>query len=320
MAYSNDRLTVRDATAILFRRYAAMVEKEILRSRRTQGYASSFSSSEDSLIGYDNLAWMCRTALENIDSFPVDKLNRWLGFVQGVLCMKGLITVEGERDYSRPLFHEAYQTEGLEVPASRSMAGDAEQLQRSARRMGFDPHLDEARGSQAEENTDSHLAAIRLSLDTLAVKPSAFMSFLGELGSLLSLLMAAAVGAALAVGAVTFWPKIAMTPILVTEQDLHIGTDSFGNPTLCDNKGNSYSLPSPGNPVLTMTYDLQDGRHPYPVPDLRSAPQMETPSDSQTETQPDTSSETPADPQPVLTLYPQPRENVIPVLAPISCR
>ncbi|TIX42750.1 MAG: hypothetical protein E5V40_05805 [Mesorhizobium sp.] len=38
------------------------------------------------------------------DGFPIMKLNRWLGYIQGVLIERGLTTVQAERDWSRPIF------------------------------------------------------------------------------------------------------------------------------------------------------------------------------------------------------------------------
>ena len=48
---------------------------------------------------------LCRHGRAHIDEMAEDKANRWLGFVQGVLTVGGLIDVEVERDYTRPLFH-----------------------------------------------------------------------------------------------------------------------------------------------------------------------------------------------------------------------
>ena len=48
---------------------------------------------------------MCAHARGHLDVFTEDKANRWLGFVQGVLTVAGLIQVDTERDYTRPLFH-----------------------------------------------------------------------------------------------------------------------------------------------------------------------------------------------------------------------
>jgi hypothetical protein len=38
------------------------------------------------------------------DKLPLMKLNRWLGYIQGVLIERGLTTVQAERDWTRPLF------------------------------------------------------------------------------------------------------------------------------------------------------------------------------------------------------------------------
>jgi len=35
-----------------------------------------------------HLAWMCETARDGIDSLPVDKVARWLGYVEGCLTFK----------------------------------------------------------------------------------------------------------------------------------------------------------------------------------------------------------------------------------------
>ncbi len=36
--------------------------------------------------------------------FPLMKLNRWLGYIQGVLITLGITTVTAERDWTRPYF------------------------------------------------------------------------------------------------------------------------------------------------------------------------------------------------------------------------
>jgi hypothetical protein len=41
---------------------------------------------------------------ERGDPNPLLKLNRWLGYIQGVLIESGITTVEAERDWTRPLF------------------------------------------------------------------------------------------------------------------------------------------------------------------------------------------------------------------------
>jgi hypothetical protein len=39
-----------------------------------------------------------------IDEMPLCKLNRWIGYIQGVLIERGATTVTAERDWTRPLF------------------------------------------------------------------------------------------------------------------------------------------------------------------------------------------------------------------------
>ena len=67
-----------------------------------------------------NLLWLCEEGKDAMitNSMPLDKASRWLGFVQGCLAMRGLIDVDTERDFSRPLFHAAYENEGLIVPGT----------------------------------------------------------------------------------------------------------------------------------------------------------------------------------------------------------
>ena len=36
---------------------------------------------------------------------PINKLNRWLGYVQDILIDRGFTTVDEERDFSCPLFY-----------------------------------------------------------------------------------------------------------------------------------------------------------------------------------------------------------------------
>ncbi len=38
------------------------------------------------------------------DCLPLMKLNRWVGYIQGVLIERGITTVEEERNFTRPLF------------------------------------------------------------------------------------------------------------------------------------------------------------------------------------------------------------------------
>ena len=46
--------------------------------------------------------WEFRKGIE--DKLPLMKLNRWLGYIQGVLINEGITTVTIERDWTRPIF------------------------------------------------------------------------------------------------------------------------------------------------------------------------------------------------------------------------
>ena len=53
----------------------------------------------------ESLISLCDEAMANHSRYPFDKLNRWLGFVQGILAATGVIDVDDEREFSRPLLH-----------------------------------------------------------------------------------------------------------------------------------------------------------------------------------------------------------------------
>ena len=62
----------------------------------------------DTATENDHLAWMLlviankeEAELEHSD----EKMNRWLGYVQGVMVMKGLLDVDKERNRTRSIFN-----------------------------------------------------------------------------------------------------------------------------------------------------------------------------------------------------------------------
>lgn len=65
---------------------------------------------------HTHLRWMCATIVSNAYCWPVDKISRWLGFIQGVMASQSLISVSVERDFSRELFHEEYVENGVSPP------------------------------------------------------------------------------------------------------------------------------------------------------------------------------------------------------------
>jgi hypothetical protein len=51
----------------------------------------------------------------HLQNIPLNKLNRWLGYIQGRLIANRRTTVKKERDWSRPLF------ESLDFPNIKSV-------------------------------------------------------------------------------------------------------------------------------------------------------------------------------------------------------
>lgn len=51
-----------------------------------------------------HLIWMLQQIKDNTEMSQT-KRHRWLGYIQGVLVMKGVFSVEEEREYTRPIFN-----------------------------------------------------------------------------------------------------------------------------------------------------------------------------------------------------------------------
>ncbi len=86
--------TIRDATKTLFERYL----------------------NEFNLT--NNLKELSIEAIDKINDYPIDKLSRWLGFIQAYVIFTNQTTIDVERDFSRPLFHKAYENENIKIPKS----------------------------------------------------------------------------------------------------------------------------------------------------------------------------------------------------------
>jgi hypothetical protein len=89
--------------------------KDMIPEREPGGARSPLFHNEDD-TSFDHLRWMADHLLTNIDTFPTDKTSRWIGFIQGVMVMKGALSTKHERDRTRPLFHEAYKAMGMKIP------------------------------------------------------------------------------------------------------------------------------------------------------------------------------------------------------------
>ena len=86
---------------ILYNRYI-----KILQENKEIG-TGKYSSS--------HLIKMLNTLNDNIEGWPIDKTNRWLGFIQGVMTVYGILDVDKERDFTRPLFHNYYKENNIEI-------------------------------------------------------------------------------------------------------------------------------------------------------------------------------------------------------------
>lgn len=75
----------------------------------------------DSRTSWQNLRWMTTQALTHVNVWPVDKTSRWIGFIQGVLAVRGYLDVDEERNRTRPLFHKAYEEIGLAIPKTSQL-------------------------------------------------------------------------------------------------------------------------------------------------------------------------------------------------------
>lgn len=60
---------------------------------------------------------MMDKVVENHDTWPADKTGRWVGYVQCILIeVEKVTTINEERNYTRPFFHEIYRLAGYDIP------------------------------------------------------------------------------------------------------------------------------------------------------------------------------------------------------------
>lgn len=110
------------------RKVKTMADAIILLHQEYRGWCYDMNSYV-SLVDSDELqlsyaGWMLDQMKANAETWPTDKLNRWLGFVQAILVLHGLTTVDVERDRTRPIFHAIYHREGIIPPGSVDMSSD----------------------------------------------------------------------------------------------------------------------------------------------------------------------------------------------------
>lgn len=56
----------------------------------------------------EHISNMLNTLHNNVNDWPVDKTSRWIGFIQGVMYKDGVLDIDEERDFTRPIFHKVY--------------------------------------------------------------------------------------------------------------------------------------------------------------------------------------------------------------------
>lgn len=90
-------------------------------SKLSQAIDSGLAEGQGGPTSLLHLRAMCREAIGSPDML-VDKQSRWLGYVQGIMTVHGLLDVEEEREFSRPIFHQAYRAMGIDIPSPVTVA------------------------------------------------------------------------------------------------------------------------------------------------------------------------------------------------------
>ncbi|MFC4236249.1 hypothetical protein ACFOY8_13615 [Thalassospira xianhensis] len=76
------------------------------------------------VAGYQGDARPLVTAISTmeraIDYASDGEIGFWTGYLQALLVDEGLTTVAAEREYTRPVFHQAYHFQGISIPLSFS--------------------------------------------------------------------------------------------------------------------------------------------------------------------------------------------------------
>ena len=97
---------------------------KILAERYKDMTNSGIKSGNEGLtvdkMEFGNIVWMCDSIIDLGANWPIDKVARWIGFIQATIIASGLTSVDAERDFSRPLFHSAYNELGIALPETRT--------------------------------------------------------------------------------------------------------------------------------------------------------------------------------------------------------
>ena len=110
-------MTISQVSRLLFERYLIILNDKFVNDLLS-------IRQEEAII---ELKGICDTAISSISEYDnsqkdnqmtEDKISRWLGYLQGIMVYNGWISVLEERNFSRPLFHKAYEEQGIDKPKS----------------------------------------------------------------------------------------------------------------------------------------------------------------------------------------------------------
>lgn len=78
----------------------------ILVAKNVKPRDGTLDGTETSLAHILNMCYILKKNIKPLTGtgFSVDKFSRWLGFIQAIMIVNKLTTVENERNVTRPLF------------------------------------------------------------------------------------------------------------------------------------------------------------------------------------------------------------------------
>lgn len=99
-------MTIESGTKMALERYRDLLYSKGISTPRNLSEVKQFNelSKRDQ---QSHLLWMCEHLLsKDSEHYSIDKKSRWLGFVQGVLILHGLTSINAERNITRPWLTE----------------------------------------------------------------------------------------------------------------------------------------------------------------------------------------------------------------------
>lgn len=97
--------------AVLFERYA-----KLARENAAKLDALPLRCQSTSVLA------LCNEAMKNGADYPFEKMNRWVGFVQGVLAATGVLDMDAEREVTRPLLRQLHDEPTLSFPRVKKLS------------------------------------------------------------------------------------------------------------------------------------------------------------------------------------------------------